>query len=313
MELVVTSISAPVEPTMMQCLMANVEASIVAQTNVIKDLQAQTAALEAQTAAFVALGTTVERGFQGVTALQQSILQMITRNAEAPPQQSGSSAMANRNIHTKEENHVFYIKGTLLSGFVDFAEVFVQELLPSESFSSAKSPKVCAKFPGNCHDSFILRESNTPALFHAPNRLKGWLLGDKEYPLQTWLMIAVRKPTNKEQQRYNDSHITTRSVIEQAIGMLKMRSRCLDRSGGALHYSPVHVCRIIVMCCVLHNIGQQRGLQVEELQCAHEASTSASNNEEKEEEDDDEQPIGRAVPHLAARDARESLIFERFS
>ncbi|XP_067829265.1 uncharacterized protein [Heptranchias perlo] len=66
-ERVVTSISAPVEPTMMQRLMTDVTASSAAQTSAIQSL---TAALEAQTAAIVALGTTVERGFQGVTAIR---------------------------------------------------------------------------------------------------------------------------------------------------------------------------------------------------------------------------------------------------
>ncbi|XP_067841575.1 uncharacterized protein [Heptranchias perlo] len=98
MERVVTSISTPEELTMMQHPMTDVAASIAAQTDVIKGLQAtvatQTAAMEAQTAAIVALGTTVERGFQSVTALQQSVLQLITRIAEAPHRESGSGAMA---------------------------------------------------------------------------------------------------------------------------------------------------------------------------------------------------------------------------
>ncbi|XP_067844316.1 uncharacterized protein [Heptranchias perlo] len=102
MERVVTSIITSVEPTMTQCLMADVAAStaaqtaaIVAQTDVIKGLQAmveaQPAAMEAQTAAIVALGTTVERDSQGVTALQQSILQLITRIAETPSRENGSN------------------------------------------------------------------------------------------------------------------------------------------------------------------------------------------------------------------------------
>ncbi|XP_067837836.1 E3 ubiquitin/ISG15 ligase TRIM25-like [Heptranchias perlo] len=68
---------------------------------------------------------------------------------------------------------------------------------------------VCTRFPGSCHDSFILRESNIPALFHAPNRLKGWLLGDKGNLLQSWLMIPVRNPISEAQSQCNDSHITT--------------------------------------------------------------------------------------------------------
>ncbi|XP_067833072.1 putative nuclease HARBI1 [Heptranchias perlo] len=91
--------------------------------------------------------------------------------------------------------------------------------------------QMCAKFPGSCHDSFSLLESNIPALFHAQDRLKSWLLGDKGYPQQTRLMTPMRNPTNEAQQQYNDSHIMTRSVIEQAIGMLKMCFRCMDRTG----------------------------------------------------------------------------------
>ncbi|XP_067833574.1 uncharacterized protein [Heptranchias perlo] len=97
MEWVVTSISTPVEPTMLQRLMTDVTASIAAQIAAIHGLtaafRAQNAALEAQTAAIVALGTAVERGVQDITAGQQPVLQQITRSAEAPPQESDSDAM----------------------------------------------------------------------------------------------------------------------------------------------------------------------------------------------------------------------------
>ncbi|XP_067849550.1 putative nuclease HARBI1 [Heptranchias perlo] len=171
--------------------------------------------------------------------------------------------------------------------------------------------QVCARFPGSCHDSFILCESNIPALFQAQSRLKGWLLGDKGYPLQTWLITPVRNPTYEAQQ-----HITTRSVIEHAIGMLKMRFRCLDRSGGSLQYSAARVCRIIVVHCILHNIAQQRGLPLDEFPCAHKTSAPTINIEEgdeEKEEEDDGQPIDSAAAHLAPCDTRELLIFDRFS
>ncbi|XP_067852020.1 putative nuclease HARBI1 [Heptranchias perlo] len=118
--------------------------------------------------------------------------------------------------------------------------------------------QVCTRFPGSCHDAFILCQSIIPDLFQTGDRVKGRLIGDKGYPLKTWPITLVRDPTNEAQERYNQSHTTTKCVIEQAIGMLMMSFRCLDRSGGARQYSPSRVSRIIVVCCVLHNIAQQR-------------------------------------------------------
>ncbi|XP_067838443.1 putative nuclease HARBI1 [Heptranchias perlo] len=163
-------------------------------------------------------------------------------------------------------------------------------------------------------NSFILCESNIPtALFHAQDTLKGWLLGDKGRPLQMWLMTPVKNPTSDTQKQYNNSHSTTRSVVEQAIGLLKMSFWCLDRSGGALQYSPVRECRIILVCCVLQNIVQQRGLLVDEVPRAPQAAAPFINIEEEDEEDNDVHTIGKTASHLAARHARESLIFDRFS
>ncbi|XP_067838442.1 putative nuclease HARBI1 [Heptranchias perlo] len=167
--------------------------------------------------------------------------------------------------------------------------------------------------PGLCHDSFILRESNILGLFHTLNTL-----GDKGYPLHTWLMTPLSNTISQQQRRYNDSHITTRSIIEHAIGLLKMRFWCLDRSGGALQYA-ARVGRTIVVCFILHNMVQQRGLQVEEAPSTHPPSTSAihiekdqEEEEEKEEEEADE-TMDRAAAHQAAREAGGSLICERFS
>ncbi|XP_067851890.1 uncharacterized protein [Heptranchias perlo] len=67
------------------------KAAIASLSDVMKGLQAT---VEAQTAAIVTLGTTMERASQGITALQQSVLQLITRSAEASPCASGSVAMA---------------------------------------------------------------------------------------------------------------------------------------------------------------------------------------------------------------------------
>ena len=58
---------------------------------------------------------------------------------------------------------------------------------------------------------------------------------------------------------FNRKHTQTRSVIERTFGILKMRFRCLDRSGGTLQYGPQKVAAFFVACCVLHNIAMNHG------------------------------------------------------
>ena len=51
-------------------------------------------------------------------------------------------------------------------------------------------------------------------------------------------------------------------MVERTFGLLKARFRCLDKSGGALLYSPVKVCHITVACCMLHNVAVRRNIPV---------------------------------------------------
>lgn len=62
-------------------------------------------------------------------------------------------------------------------------------------------------------------------------------------------------------------------------GGLKSRFRCLDRTGGALLYSPEKVSQMIV-CFMLHNTEQR-----------HEMEHDAMDMEEEEEEEDDHDRI----------------------
>ena len=104
-----------------------------------------------------------------------------------------------------------------------------------------------------------------------------FILGDRGHQLQPWLMTPVRNPANDGEAAYNRAHIRTRGVIERTFCILKSRFRCLDRSGGALLYSPPKVCRIIVVCCILHNIAIRAGLRVEE----HEDNNDSGDEEEE--------------------------------
>ncbi|XP_067904633.1 putative nuclease HARBI1 [Heterodontus francisci] len=123
-------------------------------------------------------------------------------------------------------------------------------------------------------------------LFTELAQMEGWLLGDKVYPLQTWFLKLVRHLITAAEERYNTSHGATRATIEQAIGMLKMRFHCLDRSGGALQYEPERVVRIIAVYCALHNHAFNRGEALQDEERREEDSSSDEKNAEDLQQED---------------------------
>ncbi|KAK7922333.1 hypothetical protein WMY93_009235 [Mugilogobius chulae] len=118
---------------------------------------------------------------------------------------------------------------------------------------------VFANYPGSTHDSFILANSAIPAVFQRDPPLDGWLLGDNGFALRTWLMTPFIAPGTRGELAYNRKHTQARCVIERTFGLLKMRFRCLDKSGGILNYTPQKVAAFFVACCVLHNIAIRHG------------------------------------------------------
>lgn len=101
-------------------------------------------------------------------------------------------------------------------------------------------------------------------------------------------MTPFHNPNTESQERYNQAHAVTRSIIERTFGILKSRFRCLDESGGCLLLSPEKVCRVTVVCCMLHNMATERRLPVPVME------------ENSQQQDDppgveDEIPVGRAA------------------
>ncbi|XP_062598298.1 putative nuclease HARBI1 [Saccostrea cucullata] len=120
-------------------------------------------------------------------------------------------------------------------------------------FFSNRFLSIVSKWPGSTHDAFIWANCSIAQKFEN-GQMNGWILGDSGYPLRPWLLTPVGNPTSRGEDRYNGSHRRTRVVVEQAFGVLKSRFRCLHKTGGALEYTPAKCCKIVYVCCQLHNI-----------------------------------------------------------
>ncbi|CAI6366825.1 unnamed protein product [Macrosiphum euphorbiae] len=90
---------------------------------------------------------------------------------------------------------------------------------------------VNAKFPGSTHDSHIWKMSLVRNhLSNTYRRDHEWLLGDSGYPLEPWLLTPFNNPGDgSPESRFNVKFTSARSVVERAIGMLKvLHNICID-------------------------------------------------------------------------------------
>ncbi|XP_058877959.1 putative nuclease HARBI1 [Acipenser ruthenus] len=191
---------------------------------------------------------------------------------------------------------------------LDIEQRYQQEQTKRDFFNIAGFPKVLGAIDcthvqiRSCHDSFILSQSSIARYIEGHDMYDSLLIGDNGYSLKKWLMTPVLSPQTAGENAYNEAHRRTRSAIESTFGMLKMRFRCLDRSGGALQYSVKKVAEIFVACCVLHNIATTRG-------CLLDISETRLNAINQQEADFDE-PV--AAPE-SGRNVRNIIIAEHFT
>ena len=73
---------------------------------------------------------------------------------------------------------------------------------------------VVCKWPGSCHEFFMLRQSNIHDQFESGRYGNSFLLGGSGYPLKSWLMTPISTPSNSAEERYNIAHKKTRTVVE---------------------------------------------------------------------------------------------------
>ena len=118
-----------------------------------------------------------------------------------------------------------------------------------------KFTNLVAKWHGSAHDSAVFNSSMLQVHLETTER-EGWLLGDRGYGIQPYLMTPLipEKVSTQAEENYQRSHTKTRNVVERSFGVLKQRFRCLDFSGGIMQFSPSRCCNIIVATAVLHNM-----------------------------------------------------------
>lgn len=110
-----------------------------------------------------------------------------------------------------------------------------------------------AGWPGSCHDSRVLKNSD---LWQTGQQLHNdghHLIGDGGFPLKVWLMTPFRDNGHltREQQHYNYCLSASRQVIERSFSLLKGRFRRLQYLDVYKVEVDVQLC---ISCCILHNI-----------------------------------------------------------
>ena len=133
---------------------------------------------------------------------------------------------------------------------------------------------VVAKWPGQCHDSFILRHSDLWRSFESGKM--GLILGDSGYPCRRWLLTPYLNPGTPAQRHFNAAQKKTRCIIEQAFGSLKRRWAILGSTSGCCRLTTDTVAKVVTACCVLQNIAIDR--QQPEVGIGEEAGINDDND-----------------------------------
>ncbi|KAJ8766662.1 hypothetical protein K2173_001182 [Erythroxylum novogranatense] len=125
---------------------------------------------------------------------------------------------------------------------------------------------VCVKAPGSSDDATHLRDS---LLYHRlisgdvvwdkvinvrGHHVRPFIVGDWCYPLLSFLMtpFSPNGTGTPAQNLFDGMLMKGRSVVVEAIGLLKARWKILQDLNVGLNHSP----QTIVACCVLHNLCQ---------------------------------------------------------
>ncbi|XP_067614427.1 putative nuclease HARBI1 [Eurosta solidaginis] len=133
-----------------------------------------------------------------------------------------------------------------------------------------------ARSRGSNHDARMWNECQLKnKLQRMRSSHNGVLLGDGGYPLSPILLPPVRNPSTPKEERYNRSHIATRSKIECLNGQIKLEFRSIFER---LRVDLDRAKNVIIAVAVLHNIAKERNLAFLDAESAIEpvAATNAN-------------------------------------
>lgn len=93
----------------------------------------------------------------------------------------------------------------------------------------------------------------------AAENIPYYIVADEAFPLRTWLMKPIpRRNLGKEERIFNYRISRARRVVENAFGLLAMKFRCLL---STMPQSPERVTKIVMACCILHNLTSTRNMR----------------------------------------------------
>ena len=153
---------------------------------------------------------------------------------------------------------------------------------------------VATGFPGGLHDSRVLRITalydraerglvlNKPVRNILNTMIRPVIIGDSAYPAERWILkpYTRRRNLNASEKNFNRVLSQARVSVEKSFGILKTRWRCLLMAN---EHRIENVSKIIIACCVLHNICQERN-DVLDLECNQFLENLLENEREEENE-----------------------------
>ena len=110
---------------------------------------------------------------------------------------------------------------------------------------------IVARWPGSSHDSTIFNACFRKAMFEDKRYGNSLLLGDRGYPILTYLMTPIENPQRREEILFNESQIRTRNCVERLFGVWKRRFPALALG---IRFKLKNVFHVIIATAVLHNI-----------------------------------------------------------